>query len=140
VKVDFDQKLKQNEQAISEGKPIPAPVPSPAKKPVATAPPGSFADKVMKFLAEKGISIDQMLLVKKGEVECVISVPSPVGNMMQFCKAKEKKTISDGDLATAILEGQRHSLPVLFISTGSLSKKAQQLLDSSKKSLSFVRL
>ena len=103
------------------------------------AAPGSFADRVFSFLAAKQIIVKEVLLVKKGEVNCVIVVPSSVGSLTEYCKAKDKKSISDGDLATAILEGQTHSLPTLFLSSGVLSKKAQQLLEQSKN-VGFVQI
>jgi hypothetical protein len=127
----FDEQLKATEAQMAVQK---------EKKTELHAPSGSFAEKVVTFLQSKGIVIDEVILVKKGELSCLVSVPSPVGSMMQFCKAREKKNISDGDLATAVLEGQQKGLPILFLSTGIPSKKAQTLIETSKRNLSYVRI
>lgn len=103
------------------------------------APPGSFADKVFGFLQQKGIAIKEVLTVKKGEAICIVSVPSPVGSTTQYCKAKQKKNISDGDVATSILEAQNKGFPLLLLATGQLSKKAQPIIEQSKNA-SFVQI
>ncbi len=65
-------------------------------------------------------------IIKKGsEVNLIISVPSHLGNIKYYVKAKNKKSISDADLILALNEGQQRKLPVLFLTTGKLSKKAE---------------
>lgn len=83
-----------------------------------------FAKQVHEYFDEKQISLLQVVLNKKTELSMVISMPTPVGAVKYFCKAKSKKTTNDGDLAAAHLEAQQHRLPLLFVAGGKLTKKA----------------
>ena len=57
-----------------------------------------------------------------------MKVPSAVGDLEYYCKAKSKKKITEIDLNAVFVQGQLKKLPVLFLITGDLTKKAQELL------------
>ena len=90
----------------------------------------NFLKKVTDYFNEKNIEIvEDFSDKKKKEAEFVIKIPSPVGQIKYFCKAKDKKNCNDGDLSTAYVQGQSKKLPVLFLTTGKLTKNAKEMLD-----------
>ena len=62
-------------------------------------------------------------------------MPTAVGNVDYFCKAKNKKKCNDGDLSSAYLKGQAKKMPVLFITTGEVTKKAENMLENEFKGM-----
>jgi len=87
---------------------------------------GKFFEELKSYFANKNIYLLADEIIKKGsEINLIISVPSHLGNIKYFVKAKDKKSISDADLTLALSEGQQRKLPVLFLATGKLSKKAE---------------
>lgn len=94
--------------------------------------PGSdaFADKIIKFLKERGVIIKNIEIKKKNsEIDLVLSVPSIVGDIDYYCRAKNKAKISDSDLSSAYVQGQLKKLPAMLITSGVLTKKASQMLE-----------
>jgi hypothetical protein len=88
-----------------------------------------FLEKIKSFCEKKGIIIDAMDVTRKNkEVEMIVSVPTPVGSVRYFCIAKDKKRCNDGDLSSAYLRGQSKALPTLFLSTGDITKRAEEML------------
>lgn len=95
-----------------------------------------FFASVKKFLDENKIKIkEQKILRKNSEIDLIILMPTPVGDVEYFCKAKSKKRSNDGDLASAKLEGQAKNLPVLYLTTGEITKKGKDMLESTFKGL-----
>ena len=93
-----------------------------------------FFEQLTGYLKEKKISIEKYEIVrKKSEIDFILKVPSVVGDLDYYCKAKNKKRISDGDLSAAFVQGQLKKLPVLLLITGELTKKAQELLNTEFK-------
>ena len=94
--------------------------------------PGSdaFADKIIKFLKERGVIIKNIEIKKKNsEIDLVLSVPSIVGDIDYYCRAKNKAKISDSDLSSAYVKGKLKKLPAMLITSGVLTKKASQMLE-----------
>jgi hypothetical protein len=76
----------------------------------------------------KGIGVvDEDIKKKNAEIDYVIELPSPVGNLRYFCKARSKKRCNDKDLSSALVDGQMKKMPVLFLYSDELSKKALEL-------------
>ena len=102
----------------------------------------SFFEIVKNYFSEKKIGIESFEIIrKKAEIDTIIQVPSVVGNLDYYCKAKNKKRISDSDLSAAFVQGQLKKLPVLFLTTGELTKKAEELLKTEfKKGLVVKRI
>lgn len=93
----------------------------------------AFLLKIRTFCKDKKIVILQEDVIRKNsDIELLLEVPTPVGNLEFFCKAKSKKNCNDGDLSTAYLKGQNKKLPTLFVTTGNVSKKAMNLLNEFK--------
>ena len=85
-----------------------------------------FFEKVKDFLHHKNLDIINKEKLKKSEYHLVLKDHEK--DAYHFCKAKDKKTISDGDLATAFVYAQSKKMSCIFITTGKLSKKAEQML------------
>jgi hypothetical protein len=98
-----------------------------------------FAKQVHDYFEQKQISLLQVIEQKKVELSLIVSMPTPVGLIHYYCKTKSKKTTGDGDLAAAYLEAEQHKLPLLYIAAGSLSKKAQELINTQLKGTLIVQ-
>jgi len=113
------------------------------KKPAKTEvqPADSFIEKIVGYFKANNIIILEQSLVKKNtEADFIIQLPTPVGELHYYCKAKGKKTISDDDLAQVFARGQMKKLPVLLLSTGALTKKAQAAIKGDFSSVTFKRI
>jgi len=98
-----------------------------------------FITRLHRFFKEKNITIlDQRVIRKNSDIEFELSIPTAVGKARYFCKAKNKKKCNDGDLSTAYLTGQTKKLPVLFITTGSITKKAKNMLENEFKGMTVL--
>lgn len=88
-----------------------------------------FFKKIKEYLYNNDIDIiDYKIIRKKSDIELSVAVPSRIGSQEYYCKAKSKKKINDGDLSSAYVSGQAKKLPVIFITTGELTKKAKEML------------
>jgi hypothetical protein len=108
------------------------PEPTPVQTELAAEPSGDqFHEKIKKYFNENSIIIVRADTIKRNlELDYVIEVPSAVGPITFYCKAKNKKRCNEGDLAAAYVKGQTKKLPVLFITTGEFTKKAHGMLSS----------
>lgn len=85
-----------------------------------------FNDRAIKILEKQTIR-------KLKDTRFIVEVPSGIGNISYYVRAKIKANISEDDLMMAFGEAKQRGLPALFISTGELSKKAKEALDTSLK-------
>ncbi len=99
-----------------------------------------FLDKISNYFNRNKINILSKQIIRKTEIDLIIQVPSAVGNLEYYCKAKNKKTINDADLASAFAQGQLRKLPVLFITTGELTKRAKEMLQKDFKGLGIIKM
>ena len=87
-----------------------------------------FFKKVKDYLYENDIDIiDYKIIRKKSDIDLSVAVHSRIGSQEYYCKAKKKKKVNDGDLSSAYIQGQAKKLPVIFITTGELTKKAKEM-------------
>ncbi len=95
-----------------------------------------FYKKLRKFCEENEIVILGVKVVRKAaEIDMLLQIPSAVGTLTYFCKAKNKKKCSEGDLSAAYVQGQAKRLPILFITTGELTKRAKDMLSHEFKNM-----
>lgn len=100
-----------------------------------------FLNNVIKFFEKNKISVVSSETVKKNsEIDFIVEIPSVVGNLQYYCKAKNKKRIGDSDLSSAYVKGQFKKLPILVISTGDLSAKAQEMMGKELNNLTFKKI
>ncbi len=102
--------------------------------------PDKFADDVLKFFEKNGIAVkEQVILKKEAEIDYIIQLPSVFGNLEYYCKAKNRKKITDSDISGAFVSSQSKKLPVILLSRGEPTKKAVDIL-SSLKGITFYRM
>jgi hypothetical protein len=86
-------------------------------------------EKTKRFFNEAGIIVRSVEVIKRNaELDYVIDVPSAVGMIAYYCKSKAKRRSTEGDLAAAFVRGQNRKLPVLYLTTGEITKKAKDML------------
>ncbi len=101
----------------------------------------SLHAKTKKFFNNKHIIIRSIEVIRKNsEIDYIVDVPSTVGNINYYCKAKSKKKVNDADLASAFVKGQLKKLPVLFLTVGDLTKKAKEMLDEEFQNLKLKKI
>lgn len=89
----------------------------------------SFVKRIMDYFRKNSIIIEEQKAIRKAEIDFIIKVPSAVGELRYYCKAKNKKRSNDADLSAAYVQGQLRKLPVLFLTTGELAKAAKGMLE-----------
>ena len=102
---------------------------------------GEFYREVIKFFNDKDIRVmSQKVKTKSKEFSFVVKVPSVVGSLKYLVIARNKKKLSDSDLALAYHEGMDHKMPVLILGTGEITKKAEQYIETNVKGLVFKKI
>jgi len=100
-----------------------------------------FYGLVNNYFTENRIRVmEEKIIRKNSEYEFVIEIPSALGELKYFVKAKNKKKIGDAELNMSYTLGEKKKLPTIFISTGELTKKAEKYLDAELKGLRFKRI
>ena len=101
----------------------------------------SFFKKIHETFKQKDIEINDYEIVKRNsEIDLMISVPTPIGTLDYYCKAKNKKRCNEGDLSTAIVKANLKKLPALFVTPGSITKKTKEMLDKEFKNLNIMMI
>lgn len=100
-----------------------------------------FALQVSGFLNSMDIRIIETTVIKKKkEIDFTLTIPSPVGDVKYFAKARNKKKSTEGDISTAYVEGQLRGLPVLYVSPGEIPKKLESILSEKYKNLKVLKV
>jgi len=104
------------------------------------APAGDFWEQLLAHFTTHKITIQEHTVVKKKtDFDLIVEIPSPVGKLTYYCKARSKKKLTDADISSAYVTAQIKKLPVIFITDGELNKKAQELA-SQLKGLTITQL
>jgi len=98
-------------------------------------------DTVKNLFRSKNVEIIYTDIIRKNtEIDMEIKIPSPVGNLNYFCKIKSKKKNTDKDLSSAFVQGNMKKLPVLYITSGVLTKKAIEMLETEFKMITVLQI
>lgn len=93
-----------------------------------------FSGIIHRYISKNDIQvINKDILRKNREIEMTVKVPSALGTLTYFLIARNKKKINQGDLSLAYHKGQSNKLPILFLSTGTITKKAQEYIEKNLK-------
>lgn len=103
-------------------------------------PQDAFVQFVQSFLQKKGIAVQSLSLVKKLEVEGIISIPTAFGPVLYFCKAKQKKKCTETELGAAFIAGQLKKLPTLLLFSGEFSKKVTDKIENEYPNLKLLKM
>jgi|TARA_B100001971_G_scaffold214815_1_gene254548 hypothetical protein len=111
------------------------------KKPRKAIDKNIFLKTTHDFFNRSKINIIEKYDTKKGsETDFIIGLQTTIGNIKYFCKSKNKKKISDSDLSTAVIQAQSKNLPLLFLTNGDLTKKAQEMLNKEFKNITIKKI
>ena len=100
-----------------------------------------FLNEITKFFEKNKINVVNSEIIKRNsEIDFIVEIPSVVGNLQYYCKARNKKRINESDLSQAYVKGQLKRLPVLVISPGELSAKAIEMVDKELNNLTFKKI
>jgi len=84
--------------------------------------------------------LESFLEQKESEIEFTVMVPSSVGELHYYCRAKNKKKCNEGDLSTAFFSANSKKLPILFLTTGEVTKKAIDLTKTEFRSMTMKNI
>jgi len=101
----------------------------------------AFYRGILQMFSEREIDIVEQKILKPGkEFNFIVKVPSNLGELNYLAIAKAKKKVNDSDITMAFSEGINSKMPVMFLSQGELSKKAQKFLASHMKGVLFKKI
>jgi hypothetical protein len=98
----------------------------------------NFFELILNHVSSKKLDVISKEKIKKTEYDLVLK--NHETNEYIYCKAKDKPTLSEGDLAPAIIFAQNKKMPCLFLSTGDLTKKAEQMIGKDFVGLKFEKI
>ena len=100
-----------------------------------------FEKVIISYLNRNKVSILEKQTIKKNrELNFVVNIPSNVGDLMYFVKAKNKKKINEGELLLAFTEGQNLKLPTLYLTNAETTKKAIKYMETNMKGLLYKKI
>ena len=109
-----------------------------APKSKVSKPEDDFFTLILNHVASKKLDVISKEKIKKTEYDLILKNHS--NNEYIYCKAKDKSSISEGDLAPALIFAQNKKMPCLFISTGDLTKKAESMITKEFSGMTFEKI
>jgi len=98
----------------------------------------NFFELILNHVSSKRLDVISKEKIKKTEYDLVLKNHN--NNEYIYCKAKDKSSISEGDLAPALIFAQNKKMPCLFLSTGELTKKAESMITKEFSGMTFERI
>lgn len=103
-------------------------------------PKENFMRQMTMYLNVNSLTVlEERMIRKNREYEYAVHVPSNIGPIEYLVIAKNKKTISEGDLSLAYQKGQSKKLPVILLANGDLTKKAREYREKNLKGYVLVK-
>ncbi|MBD3259649.1 hypothetical protein GF371_03375 [Candidatus Woesearchaeota archaeon] len=100
-----------------------------------------FFEQIKAFCNKKNIKILEVDIIRKEkEIQMTLLVPTTIGDIEYFAKAKSKKRSNDGDLSTTYIQAQSKNMPALYLTPGDISKKAMEMVGKEFKQLIIQKL
>jgi len=113
----------------------------PIKKPKKIQNKNLFSNEVNGFFRKNQINIIEKSDTKKiSEIDFVVGLQTTIGIIKYFCKSKNKTRINDADLSSAVIQSQSKGLPLLFLTNGILTKKAEGMLSNEFKNITYKKI
>ena len=96
-------------------------------------------DPLGAFLINNKFEVFKQDIIKKDkEINFIAELDIKVGKITFFLKYRDKKKINEADLALALNEAGK--MPLFFLSTGDLTRKAEEMLNKEFKGMVFRKL
>ena len=99
-----------------------------------------FAKSVKDYLQGKNIEILSDISLKPKEYSAKVSIDTPLGKQELLLISKDKKKITEDDLAIAVHKAQSEKMPALILTNAELDKNAVLYLQQWKNLLKFEKL
>ena len=100
-----------------------------------------FLEEIHSYLNDNKVTIKNKEIIRKNsEIDFILEVPSTIGALEYYCKAKNKKRVNDSDLSSAYAQGQLKKLPVLFLTKGELTKKAKEISEKEFRQIKIKKI
>ena len=99
-----------------------------------------FSKKIKNYLKGRDIELLDVFLERKKEIFGRVRINMLFGKQEFYLVAKDKKNVSDNDLAIALQKAQAFKMPILFMSSGELQKKGRDYLSEWKNLVMFEKL
>jgi len=100
-----------------------------------------FLEEIDSYFNNNKITIKNKEVIRKNsEIDFILEVPSTIGALEYYCKAKNKKRVNDSDLSSAYAQGQLKKLPVLFLTKGELTKKAKEISEKAFRQIKIKKI
>ncbi len=100
----------------------------------------TFPKKIKSHLTQRDIEIKEVLAEKKKEFIAKIRIDILFGKQEFMLIAKDKKTITEIDIALALQSAQASKMPALIFSSGKLHKKAEEYLSQWGNLVKFEKI
>ena len=125
------EKQEKGQEQKQEEKPVLAKLRNKTLDKKKETAPDPFLLRIQQFFQERQITVEQSEIIRKNkELDLCVQVPSVVGEITYFCKAKNKKRCDEKDLSAAYMEAQIKKLPLLFLYSDQLTPKVQEMLET----------
>ncbi len=101
----------------------------------------NFLNSITNYLNKLSANIRETKIIKKNkELDLVIEMSSSLGKTPYFCKAYNKKAINEADISMAFMQGEIKKFPVLILTNGKLTKRAQELIDNNTLNITIKNI
>ena len=122
-----EQINQQRDEPITEKHKIKPPQEN--HKEIVNSKKNNIPASILTFFDKHEIDVNETTVIKKfTDIEFKINLPSVIGKVKYLAIFLAKKKLSEGDLSITHSRGQRQNSPVLLLSNGELTKKAQKFL------------
>ena len=93
------------------------------KKKKLSQPSGKFYSSILNYFNENKINIINNELIKKDkEFNLIVDIPSSLGDLRYFVKAKSKPSLNESDISMALGDGKIKNLPIVMFFSGKISR------------------
>ncbi len=135
---EIDKTIKEeiNKEIILEEK-IPKEK-TPKEKKVKPPKIDKVFEKLKEYFQSKNLDIINKEKIKKTEYDLILKNHNTDDYI--YCKYKDKKTINEGDLAVALLSAKTKKMQCVFLTTGTLNKKAESMMEKELKELILEKI
>ena len=101
----------------------------------------NFLDTLMAYFQKNKIEISEKSIIRKNnEIDFIVNIPSALGSISYFAKAKNKKLLNESDLSSTYGKAQLKKLPALLITTGELSKKGKLSAEKDFHEIKIIKI
>ncbi len=101
---------------------------------------GEFLQAVLSYLEKHDIRLVKEIERKKKQFAAIVATDSRVGEIRFYMLAKDKKRISENDLALLLQKAQAERMPALFLHRGELNKKARSYAEKWQALLRIMKI